>query len=65
MEIYNKELEIQGNNGLGERNKKINIKAQLGKIYAIDTFWGIYDCRCFLGCAAGSSWLLNTGDRLV
>ncbi len=55
MEIYNKELEIQGNNELRARSKKINIKAQLGKIYAIDTFGAFM--------LAGASWVALLAAR--
>ena len=55
MEINNTEFEIQGNNELCDRSKKINIKAQLGKIYAIDSFGALM--------IAGASWVALLAAR--
>lgn len=55
MEINNTEFEIQGNNELCQSVKKINIKAQLGKIYAIDTFGAFM--------LAGASWVALLAAR--
>jgi len=55
MEINNTEFEIQGNNELCQSVKKINIKAQLGKIYAIDTFGA--------SMLAGASWVALLAAR--
>jgi MFS family permease len=55
MEINNLDLQIEENNELLEGSKTINIKAQLGKLYGIDTFGALM--------IAGGSWVALLAAR--